>query len=150
MNGIYLGCKSLAVWMPLDSNIQTTLIFKLYQYKSCFMRPLIESQGHNNLELFFMIVEFTWRTRVTCLFSLSWFRLEEWDVGSHWYHNSLPNPGQFLRPFHICHRLHGRLEEGLPCHGGASLHHSGPDHILLCLQVRQMHRLSLSKWVLKF
>lgn len=62
-------------------------------------------------------------------------RLEEWYASAYRHRHSLPDPGQLLWPLHLCHSLHGRLEEGLCCHGGPPHHHTGAHLLLLCLQV---------------
>lgn len=62
-------------------------------------------------------------------------RLEEWYASAYRHRHSLPDPGQLLRPLHLRHHLHGRVEEGLGRHGGAPHHHAGPHLLLLRLQV---------------
>lgn len=66
---------------------------------------------------------------------VSFFRLEEWHVGTYWYRHSLPDPGQLLRPLDLRYHLHGRVAEGLGCDGGAPHHHAGPHLLLLRFQV---------------
>lgn len=59
------------------------------------------------------------------LFSVLFSRLEEWYVSAYRHRHSLSDPGQLLRPLHLCYSLHGCMEEGLGCHGGAPYHHTG-------------------------
>lgn len=67
-------------------------------------------------------------------------RLEEWYASAYRHRHSLPDPGQLLRPLHLRHHLHGRVEEGLGRHGGAPHHHAGPHLLLLRLQVLILSR----------
>lgn len=64
-------------------------------------------------------------------------RLEEWNAGACGHLHRLLDPGELLRPLHLRHNVHGRMEERLRRHAAASLHHSGADYILLRLQVRR-------------
>lgn len=62
-------------------------------------------------------------------------RLEERYVSAYRHRHRLPDPGQLLRPLHLCYHLYGRMEEGLCCHGGAPHHHAGAHQLLLRIQV---------------
>lgn len=47
----------------------------------------------------------------------------------------LPAAGKLLRPFHLCHAVHGCLAQGLGGHAHPPRGHLGPHRLFLCLPV---------------